>query len=216
MDIDAGPAVGILGHHTGDHGDLEKKELMGQTVDGGSQKTRIAQHDLVQVEGRRVSVKGGPDVRIDIVSDPGDPVEELHHDGRRPVLPFLVGFLLLSVIQDNGHLLSEVIGHVFDQDGDPVIMIVAPVVALPVVAGKDDVQKLSGDIEDDLLVGLIEDIGLVYVSSLLVILQDLVGNAADLGSHVAVVHLYSLLQEIQRFLAFSSLLISWILLSVSL
>ena len=59
VDVDAGAAMGVFAHNTGDKGHLVLIQFMGNAIDIDSKKTGIAKDDFFFALGGRVAVKTG-------------------------------------------------------------------------------------------------------------------------------------------------------------
>ena len=80
--------------------------------------------------------------------------------------------LLLHVLaepQRDRDLLGQVVHDVLDQNTDPAVVVVAPVVSLPVISRIQDVEELLNNIRHSLTVRLAEHVHLVNVPRILII-----------------------------------------------
>ena len=88
VDVDTRDRVGIFGHHSGDERYIELIKLMCQTVYDGCKQSGVSIDNFFFGESRRVSVKSGLHIRIDILSYLGDLLKESEND--------ILGFLLYT------------------------------------------------------------------------------------------------------------------------
>ena len=190
VDIDAGDAVGVLGHHSGQHGYPQGVEHMGQPVHRDGKQAGIAEDDLVGRVGGGVTVVKGFHVRLGNGPDTGDGPEEFQ--GNSLGLGFGLSFLHLPP-QNDGDLLVQIIHHILDQHGQVVPGVVDAVALVPGVAGVGDAQELIDDVDDGILVGMDEGVQLVDGPLVPVILQNLIHDSFNLllnGRH-AITPLFS-------------------------
>ena len=97
MDIDAGLAVGVLGHHAGDQRDVETIKLVGHAINGHGRKARVAKDDLVGALGGRVALERGLHVFGQCVTQLGKRLQETNHD--RLGLGFEIGVAVFGALQ---------------------------------------------------------------------------------------------------------------------
>ena len=103
MDVDAGYAVGMLCHHSGQHRNAQGVEHMGQAVNHNGKQAGIGEDDLISTGGRRVSVIGCLHVGLDHAPNLRDGPKELQAN----VLCFLLSRLrLLPPSLEDQHNLS--------------------------------------------------------------------------------------------------------------
>ena len=95
MDIDAGLAVCVLGHHPGDQRNVETIKLVSHAINGDGRQAGVAKDDLVGALGGRVAVKRGLHVFGQSVAQLGQRLQEADHDRLR--LGFEIGLAVLRV-----------------------------------------------------------------------------------------------------------------------
>ena len=191
MDVDTGPGVRVLRHHSGDQRHSEKKQLVSKPVHCAGQKPWVAENDLFLIVSRGISLVESFHVGVDELPDGRDPADECDRQFLRDILDlrFRRLHVFIAETQRDCDLLGKVVDDVLDQNTDPAVVIVAPVILLPVVAGKKDVEQLIDYIRNSIAVRLAEYIHLVYVSAVLVILQYILGDLPDpLVDHLLVRH----------------------------
>ena len=183
VDVNAGDAVGVLGHDSRNQGYTQRIEHMGQPVDGDCKQAGVAEDDFVHAEGGGVSVKEGLHIGLGNGPDPRDGLEEFH---AQPLGLFSRGSFPQLTLVDQGQLFVEIVHHVLDEHGQIVAHIVDAVGFVPAGAGVDDAHELADHVDDDFLIRVAEVVHLVDGPAVAVILQNAVNDGFHLffhGSH---------------------------------
>ena len=69
MNVDAGEGMGVFRHHPGQHGNLQKIQLMGDAENADGLKGRVGQHDLLRAGGSGVTLIAGLNVGFQRLPD---------------------------------------------------------------------------------------------------------------------------------------------------
>ena len=77
VNVNAGDAVGVLGHHAGHEGDIHLIELVGNAVDADGLKSGIGEDDFIDGFGSGVSLIAGTDIGFEDFEDAGERIDEL-------------------------------------------------------------------------------------------------------------------------------------------
>ena len=151
---------------------------MCQTADRTRHQSGIGKDDFILVICRRVSVIGGLNIRIYILADHGDPAEVFPADLIRLRFDRLIiaFFILRTVGKSDLDLRTKIIEYILDEDRHAVVVAVTEIVALTVIAGEEDRQKLVGDVNDDLAVRLLVNLHAVDIPAEGIVINDSIGQ----------------------------------------
>ena len=183
VDVNAGDAVGVLGHDPGQQRHPQGVEHMGQPVDGDGKQAGIAENDLVHAEGGGVAVEKRLHIGLGHGPDGGDLLEE----GDAQLLGLFGGGLLAQfAFEYQRQLLIQIVHHVLNEHGQIVAHIVDAVILIPGGAGVDDAHELADHVDDHFLVRVTEVVHFVNGPPMAVVLQNAVHKSLNLffnGGH---------------------------------
>ena len=102
-------------------------------------------------------------------------------------LGFVLGLLSRhGTAQNDGNLLVQIVHHILNEHGQIVLGVVHPVSFVPGEAGVDNPHEFADHVDDHSFVRMLEGVQPVNVTSVVVILQNVVHNAFNLlfdGAH---------------------------------
>ena len=174
VDIDAGDAVGILCHHTGNHGHIQHIQFMGKTVDRNGKQAGVRENDLIIACCGRVAVVGRLQIRLHQTADLGDLSKKCQCQVLRPGLP--VGIFR----KHQCDLAAQVEHHILHQHGKIMLGIVDPVILLFGIAGEYDPVELGYNILYHILVRMAGLLDLVDIPVVAVVLQNQIHHIFNL------------------------------------
>ena len=149
MDVDAGLAVRILGHHPRNQRDLETIELVCHTIDRDSRQTGVAKDDLVRALGGRVAVERCLNVFGQGVTQFGKRFQEADHDRLRLGFEIFVAVPGVAVVAEcAGDLLCEPVVETVDQVADVIGDVAEVQVLPPSIAWVEDLPQVGQDINN--------------------------------------------------------------------
>ena len=162
VDVDAGAAVGPLGHHAGNERDVELVELVGQAIDGDRFQAGVAEDHFVERLAGRVAVVGGLDVGGQIGPAARECVRGTASSWPGRGLRKSCGESQSSALADRtpaswrrraADLRGEPIVQPVDQLADVEADVAAVEALAPAIAGIEDFGELGGGGDDLVVIG---------------------------------------------------------------
>ena len=173
--------MSVFRHDPGDDGNLHFIQDMGHAVDGNGKQAGIGKDDFRLAFRCRIAFVNRLDICFDIFPDFGNCLEQ----GQCRLFGPLFHVINLDVLghplvfQGDGNLLAEIIGHIFDDDGQIVADVIEAVGLVFDISRINDPQQFGNDIDNDLFIRFIENVQFIDfpLPVVIVVRQDAVDNA---------------------------------------
>ena len=145
MDVYARVAVGILGHHPGQDGDLQMIQLMGHPVHQNGKQAGVGEQDLLPGSGSGVAVKGGLQIHLHLLRDLGQLC--YHFRGQ------IRGTILLTLRQSQSDLTEKLLLNALQKQCGVVLRGQAHESRFPVIGRENETADVLNEQDYRLPVG---------------------------------------------------------------
>ena len=149
VDVDAGLAVGVLGHHPRDQGSAQDEEFMRDPKDRHGRDAWIAEEDFLEILGGGIAVERGLNIVGEYLAEVGDTLQKPDRDELRLGFVVSLKFLRLAIIPKGaGDLGGQAVVQAVDQVADMVADVPHVQVLPTAIAGIENLAQISQNLDD--------------------------------------------------------------------
>ena len=181
IDFNSRHTMSIFRHDPRNDRNLHFVQNMCHAMDGNGKQAGIGKNNFGLAFGRRIPLENRFNIRFNVFPDFGNRLEQRQRCLFCPLF-HIINLDVLShslVLQGNSNLLTEIVRHIFDDDGQIVANIIKPVGLILDIPRINNPQQFSNDIDNDLLIRFIENIQFVDFSLpfMIIVSQNAIDDA---------------------------------------